>query len=303
MSAADRPVLPTRWQLLAGLAACRVLGHEGSPWSEIHPSLTQLPTDGLYRYDDLHDGLAKLIEAGLLEDDGHRLTPTPEISDLLNGPPDEAVPAVAARWLTTHPPLWIHTAVRDDTVAPELIPTADAELLEELVYDPDRREALLLAAADKVDATENAALGARGEEHVAESCRQLLKAAGQTADADKVRRVSRVSDALGYDVTSPVIARHETCRMEVKTTRTAGRGFGFYLSRNEARTGSRDSNWALVACRERPDGIEIVGWTGYAAIADLLPDDRARDDGARSRWASVQIHLPAGCLTPGLPLE
>lgn len=295
--------LPSNWQIRAGLRAASAISRDGAAIQDVERSLPRLPTDGLYRHDDLSRGLDVLVQAGLLRCENDRLIPTMELVELHGMDEPVAVEAAISCYLTRHPPLWIHTAVGAGAVRHELIPDTEHDILSGLINDPDRREAFLLAVASKVNAEEDAALGGRGEDFVAEQCRQHLKEAQRPQLADRVRRVSLVTDALGYDVTSPTKVSG-IVRLEVKTTRTTGPGFEFILSRHEAEVASRDPRWFLVACRESDDEImTLIGWCASAQVQPLLPTDPITSGRGRGRWASVHVTLPSDHLKQGLPLD
>jgi hypothetical protein len=108
--------------------------------------------------------------------------------------------------------------------------------------------------------------------------------------------VSLISDQLGYDVVSPDLVGHDA-RLEVKTTRQpAGADAWIFLSRNEARAGSRDSRWRLVLCSIAPgDAVTVIGSCAYPVIDAFLPEDSAR-----GKWEACRLMLPTDALDPGL---
>lgn len=178
---------------------------------------------------------------------------------------------------------------------------ADARLLS-IVRADDALAAGLLVRALAEPPPEEAALaraviGERGEEHVAQRCREELEALGREDLSRKVQRVSLVSDALGYDVWAPSIgtsSRH----LEVKTTtRLAVGSFEFYISRNEYEVGRREASaWALVACHaDTEGGVADIGWCRAAALRSYLPEDQ---DG---HWTEARVRLPTAVLADGLP--
>jgi hypothetical protein len=132
---------------------------------------------------------------------------------------------------------------------------------------------------------------------VVEACRTQLAAAGQAELAKRVVRVSRRSDQLGWDVDAPRVSGGRR-KLEVKTSKAQGPTVRFYLSRNEARVGQQDPDWALVFCRaDRDDAVEVVGWCGMEVVTPLLPADR--DEGGR--WEKVRVTLDERDLKTGLP--
>ena len=75
----------------------------------------------------------------------------------------------------------------------------------------------------------------------------------------------------------------------------------FYISRNEAKVGSKDSQWALVAVTKDviTGAIDIVGWCRAADFADALPIDPT----TWGHWSSALISMDETTLIEGLPLD
>lgn len=72
----------------------------------------------------------------------------------------------------------------------------------------------------------------------------------------------------------------------------------FHLSRNEAKIGQQDPDWALVFCRaNREDELKLVGWCGIELLIPFLPVD-PRQNG---RWEIAVISFDERELEPGLP--
>ena len=86
-------------------------------------------------------------------------------------------------------------------------------------------------------------IGAAGEEIVLQECRAALSALGRADLAVRARRVSLISDQLGYDIVAPSVAGGGW-RIEVKTTRTSAVLAKIILTRNEARVGLKDEETA-----------------------------------------------------------
>ncbi len=139
------------------------------------------------------------------------------------------------------------------------------------------------------------ALGEVGENAVASACRAFLRDSGRSDLANKVRRVSLISDALGYDVVSPDLMGCEH-RLEVKCYR--GPGPNFYLTRNEFEVGSTLPRWHLVLCRSTLVP-EVIGWTSLASFRDRMPQELDRS----ARWQVARVTLEESDLRPGLPIE
>ncbi len=179
------------------------------------------------------------------------------------------------------------------------MPSAAARLAE-LVPDAARREQLLLALAYRFDNTRQLLIGEIGEELIIHELRHELRALGRDDLALEVRRVSLLSDQLGYDICAPRVAGAPRL-LEVKATTvdTDPRSVSIHLSRNEADTGARFPDWSLVACVVESIQYRqgrIVGSCTTGALADLLPVD-----GYASRWEQAFIELPVDRLSPGLP--
>jgi hypothetical protein len=165
-----------------------------------------------------------------------------------------------------------------------------------LTDDADRRERLLLARRLTFDQSRGSELGERGENFVVEEARSNLIRIGRSDLADRVQRVSELSDQLGYDVVAPTL--NGVRRLEVKTSgRASVDEFHLFLSRLELEVGLADPSWALVACRlDANQVVTIAGWCRARALEPHMPSDAAR-----GRWATVEISLPVASLEPGLP--
>jgi hypothetical protein len=263
-------------------------------------SYERVITGGLYRTQDLRGGNLLLQRAQLVtvEPDGQCL-PTSQLIHLRALPDDVAAEVLLHELLLHEPPLWLYAAVVNDEVRWENVPDDDQDALRQLIAEAARREALLLTLGRTLDSARLVEIGSEGEDFVVEACRQHLLERERPDLAAAVHRISQHSDQLGYDVTSPDTAgqRH---RIEVKTTSTGLGRVEFFLSRNEATVGKRDSSWSLVAVRRERDGSQhLVGWCRALALVPLLPNDVTAD----GRWTSVRLSLPAESLVPGLPLD
>ncbi|HEX7197788.1 MAG TPA: DUF3883 domain-containing protein, partial [Candidatus Limnocylindria bacterium] len=166
----------------------------------------------------------------------------------------------------------------------------------ELVEDPARREELLLALGRRFDDAARREVGAAGEDLVVAHARAELASLGYPDLARNVRRVSLVSDQLGYDVAAPRVSGGDRL-LEVKAT-TGNRG-EIFLSRNEATVGLRLKDWALVVCAV--DDVDartgsVLGWCRGTDLRPLLPTDAPGGS-----WQSVAIELDRLPLQAGLP--
>jgi hypothetical protein len=295
------PILPTLHHIRAALRVASILDREGAPAGKIRAAYLRIPTDGVFRKSDLLAGERLLIRSGLLQEHEGRLVPVGSIDDLSGLPEGEACSLLLASLLEHESPVWLSVAVGEDFVADEFIPTADFERLAHIISEPRHREALLLSVAKRYNSESSRVLGDAGEVAVVDSCREGLIANGRPDLAAKVRRVSTISDQLGYDVVAPRIDGGVS-RLEVKTTGRSGPVLRFFLSRNEIEVGRRDPDWFLVLCARQANGtITVEGWCTAADLLSLLPGDPEVSGLARGRWESVRVHFPHESLQPGLP--
>jgi hypothetical protein len=290
---------PTAYQLQAAVLSARAMASAGAGLDTLRSSYEKVVTGGLYRTRDLEAGQDLLERAQLISIEHGRCRPTEDLLRLRSLPDDVAVELLLQEVLAADPPLWLYAAVAQEEVRWENVPDEDARAITQLIAEPERREAILLALGRVVDQQRLKQLGAAGEEAVVVACREHLSGRGRPDLAGHVERVSLRSDQLGYDVTSPDTGgtRH---RIEVKATQGMPGQVEFYLSRNEATVGGRDPCWSLVAVRKSLDGrLEVFGWCRASTLAPALPTDG--DQGGR--WESVRISLPDKEFRPGLPLD
>lgn len=286
--------------LRAVLWVSYVVGPGGEEADVAHASWRNLPLAGTVDFTELQAAERALVEIGLMWQRGNILQAAPELvacaADGRAG--DDAIELVLALVLEREAPLWLRTAVVDGAaVRPELLPDAVSSSLNVVIPDADRREAFLLARANRVEARERKLLGEEGEEAVVAACRAQLVEAGAPELAVAVRRVSLVSDELGFDVTAPCIDG-STRRIEVKATRSPGDTVRIFLTRNEITTGLADANWRLVVVRCNYDRSQtILGHTSARMLLHMLPTDRH----SRGRWRTATLRLAVAELQPGLP--
>ena len=184
-------------------------------------------------------------------------------------------------------------------VEDQVIPTPALRVIAALA-DDTAAEALALrfdSFAGLHDSDRRVEVGVAGEEAVAEACRADLRLLNRSDLADRVQRVSLISDALGYDIIAPTVVGRVRA-LEVKTTTsTATDHFRFFISRNEFDVGRSGSvAWALIACRSLGDGsVDILGWCRVDALRAYLPDDGV------GRWTEALVRLPIAALMAGLP--
>lgn len=275
----------TRHVVRAALHVAAILGDASTPVVVARESYWRRATGGIFSVPDLVLAEDALVAAGFVLRSGDTLTLTSLLHTLVDADEDDAVESLAAALLGARPP-------SDATERAEIDAT-----LNGLVDDPARREALLLALGRRWDDQRQREVGNIGEELVAAHARDELIALGHAELARAVRRVSLVSDQLGYDVVAPRIGAPPRL-LEVKATTATSEALAF-LSRAEADAGSRFGDWALVVCSVQDITSrtgEIIGWCQRADVEHLLPTDKPG-----SRWQSVAIELERLALQPGLP--
>jgi Domain of unknown function (DUF3883) len=281
--------LPSLHVVRAALHVGSILGDRAAPVLDARESYWHHATGGTFSPADLRLGEQLLIDCRLLTvEDGH-LIPTQPLGALLDGTVEDAI-------------AFLCKSILSDAVATQDDRKSIGELdraLEPLLGDEERRRELLLELGRRFDDTRTSLIGAIGEECVVEHARSELRDLGHRDLARAVRRVSLVSDQLGYDVVAPRIDGRPRL-LEVKTAiRRPQQEFSFFISRNELETGLRTSDWALVACAildENTRSAEILGWSPAAGLRDRLPTDVAQ-----GRWTEAQLSLPLDELYAGLP--
>jgi hypothetical protein len=275
----------TRHVARAALHVAAVLGHSSTPVLVARESYWRRATGGIFSVADLTLAEDALVTAGFLVRSDDVLMLTPLLVTLVDADEGDAVEVLAVALLEGAAPA-------DAAERVEMGVT-----LEGLVDDPARREALLLALERRWDDQHRREVGAIGEELVAAFASDELITLGHPDLARAVRRVSLVSDQLGYDVVAPRIAAPPRL-LEVKATSSSSEAL-IFLSRAEADAGSRFGAWALVVCAVQDVANrtgEIVGWCQHAHLEHLLPTDVPG-----SHWQSVAIEVEHLVLQPGLP--
>jgi hypothetical protein len=292
------PILWSRRQLRAASWVTRVLGVAGEPRTVARASWSNLPLGSEVDFDELELAEAGLREAGLLRVVGARLVPTPRLRAACATGEPMLFEQLLGLILEASEPLWLITAAGEgDQLAAELVPDEVVAALSTVIADPARREAFLLGRARTVDANRRAALGEAGEDAVVAACRQQLLAADASEAAAGVRRVSLISDELGYDVVAPRLDR-SLRRLEVKATRSSAAAVTVVLTRNEIEVGRADPDWSLVVVRVAQGGeYAVVGHATTDPLEPLLPADGHE----LGRWQSAALRLAVGDLEPGLP--
>lgn len=257
------------------------------------------PSDGTFGAEEFDRGREVLERAGLLAVRDDRLYVSDEGRRIARLPEDDAALMVVETLLLRESPAWV-VAVAWSGARWEYMPDGVEERLTDVCPDPLRREEFLMSVAKKVSLEELQEIGMAGERHVVRICREYLIRHGRPDLADRVARVSQVSDQLGYDVVAPDLSGVPV-RMEVKTQSGGPEPARVFLSRNEAEQGSRDDRWALIVCDRFANGtVQERGWCTYDVVAKGLPRD-ARAEPA-GKWMSVQLLLDRALLIQGLPL-
>jgi hypothetical protein len=257
---------------------------DGSFLAETRESYWHKATGGVFSADSLVVGELLLKDTGLVVERDGRLYLTAALETMLDGSIADAISLLVLEALCL-------------PAAQEIVNPGGP--LENLVPDPQGREELLLARAQRFDDQSQRLVGEIGEELVVTAARQELTELGRMDLARGVRRVSLVSDTLGYDVSAPRTSGRPRL-LEVKSTTQADVTFVVHISRNEAEIGQAYADWALVVCRiddvEARSG-EICGWCHVGDFAARLPNDAAG-----GHWEQAVIELSADELLPGLPL-
>ncbi len=278
------------------MLAGRCVSPSGTPRATLYASLATLATGGLQAVPDLLHGCQLLEAFGLLREEDGALQPSGALLAAVQLPDTAARRAILTVCLTSSPPLWLSAATSEATIRYENIPEQAMETLAQTFADLQQRENYLLAIATKVDPQPLAALGEAGEAHVLQAWTEHLLRNGRQDLVSDLVQVSRISDALGYDITG-LDATEALHHLEVKTTSTQGR-VTFFLSRNEATVGAADEHWSLVVVRRTAqESLIVVGWCPISVLSPHLPSDRG--DG---RWTTARITLCDLELEEGLPI-
>jgi hypothetical protein len=274
----------------AALHVASILGARPAAMGDARESYWHHATGGTFSPADLRLGEQLLIDCGLVEMHDGGLVAAQGLGELLEGMLEDAVVILCHSMLAAQ-------AARMGPRAPSIDELSAA--LRPVIVDEERRRELLLELGCLFDDTHRSLIGALGEECVVEYARQELRELGHEELARAVRRVSLVSDQLGYDVVAPRIDGAPRL-LEVKTAADRPPAeFEFFISRNEAQTGLRTRDWALVACAvldEQEGTAEIIGWCPGATLRDRLPSDAEY-----GRWTQAQLSIPLTALHAGLP--
>ena len=285
---------PSQYLLYCAARVLRIVGQAHHSESEMRHSYRSTASGGILSQDGLIGAERWLIENGWLTLDGFGLKAS-ERSQMLPGDEAEIARELVRAMVLDAPPSWLNAVAVRGEIRPEFLP-AEADTTLNDMLSAEERDALLLAAAEKYDESAQRALGESAEESVLTACRALLTERGRGDLARKVRRVSLISDSVGYDIQSPDL-RGSECRLEVKCFR--GRHPSFYITRNEFEVGLRLPRWYLVLCRAANDSHpNVVGWTALTPLAGKMPSDLDKS----ARWQSAKVRFVESELRPGLPI-
>jgi hypothetical protein len=303
------PLHPSHRHLQAAFYVARMLKPDGEPRHLLDRSYRSLATGALHDHRSLAEGERLLARIGLLATRRHLVVPSTNLLTMAQLPVDTFVEALLFKILTDQREVWLAQLATTDEVRWELVPHDVATALASTFEDVRERDALLLAAARKIDLQVLQEFGDEGEQAVLDACRTHLRDAGMQHMLADVAQVSLIDDTLGYDIASPD-ATGQRHRLEVKATSAPPDWVEFFISRNEATVAERDPRWSLVVTR-REHGptssepvMQVAGWLTHGDFATALPTDPPIGRGQlRGRWASCRITISAQCLRPDLPLR
>lgn len=287
--------LPSRYCVQSAQRCARLIGLNPVAIDAMESSFHSAVTQGMYRAQDLRSGQDLLEQLQLVSRDSNTLYPDVSLMEFGRCSEDEAIRIALAHLLQEEPPVWLASAVEDDTIIYEYIPTEVTLYLDSILPDIARREAIVLAAARKYDHERLQQIGLEGELAVLDACRDYLTQAGREDLVNDVIHVSQISDQLGYDIVAPTLDGG-TVRIEVKSTATIA-NYAAYISRLEAVIGNADQDWRLVFCQLVHGEAEVIGHCSFNEIEYQLPLDRLPGE-----WSSTKLQLRPIALQPGVPL-
>ncbi|MGC4815054.1 DUF3883 domain-containing protein [Micromonospora sp. DT228] len=306
------PIHPSHRHLQAAFYVARLLKPNGEPRHALDRSYRSLATGALHDHRSLTEGERLLAHAGLVATQRNLVVPSDDLLAMSRLPVDTFVEALLFKILTDQREVWLAQMATTDEVRWELVPYDVATALASTFEDERERDAMLLAAARKVDLQVLQEFGDEGEQTVLDACRTHLRSAGMQHMLPDVAQLSLIDDTLGYDIASPD-ATGQRHRLEVKATSAPAGWVEFFISRNEATVAERDPRWSLVVTRREQDPttgepvMQVAGWLTHSDFAAALPADPPHPSlgggQLRGRWASCRITLSAQCLRSGLPLR
>lgn len=287
--------LPSPYLLRSAARVLGIVGRGHHADADLLASYRTTPPGGILSSSRLLVAQQWLIDEGWLTRERATLRASPRSRALPNHDETEVARDLVRATILDSAPAWLSAATARGDVRQEFLPEGAERLFADM-FDDEDRDAILLAAASKFDETALRALGEAGEEAVLAACRSFLAERGRPDLARQVRRVSLISDAMGWDISAPNLAG-QVCRLEVKCFR--GRDPTVYLTRHEFNVGLRQSRWYLVLSRSTGDSVpEVVGWTTLAPLIPRMPEDVSRS----AKWQVAKVHISESDLQPGLPL-
>ena len=298
------PHLDTSFRLTSALVLCswwiaRQLILKPLHLRDLRASYLQVPVEGVVGPADFDSAERLLTTHGLLQLTGGTCSAGEELAAAGAIEEDEGRRLILMLLVKRLRPLWVEILAgfeNDLTNAP--LPAEVVELLRREFVDPDERERFLLRLGRQFEHDRLSRTGCLGEEAVVAACKAVLRTHGLEKLAKFVRRVSVLSDQLGYDVVTPTLSGG-TARLEVKTSRLAtGAALRFFLSQNEALVAQEDPHWHLVLCVARENEVDILGWCRPQRFMHLLP----KNTGPDGEWVSCRLSISLAHLEPGLPL-
>ena len=298
------PHVDTSFRLTSALVLsswwiARQLNPKALSLEDLRASYRHIPTEGVVGPADFESAESLLTAKGLLRFECEMCSAGEELAAAGVLEESEGRRLILMLLVEKLRPLWADVLAGfegDLTNAP--LPAEVDEALRREFLNPDEREQFLLMLGRRFEHDRLSRIGSLGEEAVVAACKSVLRAHGLEQLVNSVRRVSAVSDQLGYDVVTPTLSG-DTAHLEVKTSRQAtGAVVRFFLSQNEALVGRADPHWYLVLCAARENETSILGWCRPQRFTHLLPTNTGPD----GEWVSCRVSIPLAHVEPGLPL-
>jgi Protein NO VEIN, C-terminal len=294
--------LPSAHTLRSMIRVISLLDEQGETTSSLATAFRRLPSDGEFGHAELSKGAEIATDCGLVLNRAGRFFASDEAKLIAALPEAEALRLLLEVILRTTRPPWVFM-VGGSVPRWEYVPEGVMLRFEEIVPDVEDREALLGFCYGGRDLEHLAALGEAGEKLVVDACKTELRLAGHPELVPRVVQVSKISDALGYDVSSPRVDGG-VIHLEVKTQGAGRDPVRLFLTRNEAERARSDPDWRLVVCSRTVGGeIELRGWCCFSSIADFLPLDSRVEGRRHGRWTEVELFVSTRLLQPGLPIS
>ena len=177
---------PGSFLLRSAARVLSIIGRSRHTDADLQASYRSTASGGLLSSDGLLKAERWLVHQGWLEFDGATLAALDRCRALPNDETEVARELVRAI-IFDSPPTWLRAVAAPGGLRPELLPERVDQVLAD-IFDPEERDAMLLAAAEKYDEAALRAVGDAGENAVAESCRAFLEEQGHPDLARSVRR-------------------------------------------------------------------------------------------------------------------